>query len=152
MRSLTDIVRRRPAAIGLILILAEVAAPTLCTAATEGVATGPQPAKRWEATPHFTAYSERGGAVRSAPDGVGLFATARDRAVDLQSMDQLQDGPSGSLFNQAAGIGWKNHNMSAMVGYMKPSSVKSATRFQSDDYAPRFKTSARLGVGWSLHF
>ena len=61
------------------------------------------------------------------------------------------DGPSGSLFSQAAGVGWRNKNMSAMFGYMKPSSVKSATHFENDR-APIYKSRARFGVGWALHF
>lgn len=111
--------------------------------------TTPEPAK---ARPiHFMAYSSRGQEVRESADGMGLFAKAKDDAVDLTDPDHMVDGPSGSLFNQAAGIGWRNHNVSAMFGYMKPSSIKSATQF-SDEHTPTFKSSARFGLGWSLHF
>jgi hypothetical protein len=104
-----------------------------------------------EKIPHFSVYSYRGEQPRGAADGVGLYATSKDQAIDLTSPDRTLQGPSGSLFNQAAGIGWRSHNVSAMVGYMKPSSVKSATQF-NDDYTPAFRPRARVGVAWSLHF
>jgi hypothetical protein len=100
---------------------------------------------------HFTAYSVRGAAPHGPVDGMGLYATTKGAAVDLTAPDHMLEGPSGSLFNQAAGFGWRNHNVSAMVGYMKPSSIKSATEF-SNDYIPQFKSSARFGIGWAMHF
>jgi hypothetical protein len=114
---------------------------------------GPLPARQKpvDRMPHFTAYSVRGAAPRGPVDGMGLYATTKGTAVDLTSPDHMLEGPSGSLFNQAAGFGWRNHNVSAMVGYMKPSSIKSATEF-SNDYIPQFKSSARFGVGWAMHF
>ncbi len=111
------------------------------------------PRRNPERLGHFTAYSYRGGAPeRGSAEGVGLYAKSGDTALDLTSPDRMLDGPNGSLFNQAAGVGWRSHNMSAMFGYMKPSSIRSATQFQSDDYTPRFKSSARVGVGWAMHF
>ncbi len=99
---------------------------------------------------HVTVYNTttpRGGET----SGVGLYATAHGEAVDLTAPDRMLDGPSGSLFSQAAGVGWRRRNVSAMVGYMKPSSVRSATRFE-DDTGPAYRTRARFGVGWALHF
>lgn len=126
--------------------------PTAAVAAQlvtpDGPATAVKPTAKLT---HFSAYSFRGAAPRGSVDGVGLYATASGTAVDLTSPDHMLEGPSGSLFNQAAGFGWRNHNVSAMVGYMKPSSVRSATGF-TDDYAPQFKSSARLGLGWAMHF
>lgn len=99
---------------------------------------------------HFSIYRSDAPSVSEA-DGVGLYATSKGKALDLTSPDRMLDGPSGSLFSQAAGVGWRNKNMSAMFGYMKPSSVKSATHFENDR-APIYKSRARFGVGWALHF
>lgn len=132
------------------LALAAAALPTMALALPVGPTDGHKP-KPPEKTPHFSVYSYRGETPQGPAEGVGLYATSRDRAIDLTSPDRTLEGPSGSLFNQAAGIGWRSHNMSAMVGYMKPSSVRSATQFSHDD-APAFRPRARFGVGWSLHF
>ena len=99
---------------------------------------------------HFLAYRNAAPA-RAEAQGFGMYATAKGAAVDLSAPDQMIDGPSGSLFSQSAGLGWRNKNVSAMVGYMKPSSVKSATHFE-DEHTPVYKTRARFGVGWALHF
>jgi hypothetical protein len=124
-----------------------------CAAQTQATIDGPEaPKPKVQRTTHFTTWSDQGGTSRSDAPGVGLFATSGHTAVDLTAPTEMLDGPNGSLFNTAAGIGWHSGHMSAMFGYMKPSSVKSATQFRSDTYTPAYKNSARVGVGWSLHF
>ncbi|MDP9103548.1 MAG: hypothetical protein M3N05_06025 [Pseudomonadota bacterium] len=144
---------RRPIVGPTFLIAAALALlPGAAMAAQLVTPDGPAaPVKSVMKLPHFNAYSVRGGAPRGTVDGMGLYATARGSAVDLTAPDHMLEGPSGSLFNQAAGFGWRNHNVSAMVGYMKPSSVRSATGF-TDASVPRFKSSARFGLGWAMHF
>lgn len=99
---------------------------------------------------HFTAYRDNASETKQV-DGLGLYATSKGKAVDLTAPDRMMDGPDGSLFSQAAGVGWRNKNMSAMVGYMKPSSIKSATHFENER-TPIYRARARFGVGWALHF
>ena len=136
---------------GLISALLALTVILPATAGAQTVTVAAEPDKPKLKTPHFTVYNYQGEQPVMRADGMGLFAKSKDSAVDLASPDRMVDGPSGSLFNQAAGLGWRNHNISAMVGYMKPSSVKSATEF-SDEHTPTFKSSARFGLGWSLHF
>lgn len=112
--------------------------------------TVPAPTAAQERPRHFTLYRNAAPA-RAETDGFGMYATSKGTAFDLTSAGERVEGPSGSLFSQSAGLGWRNKNMSAMVGYMKPSSVKSATHFD-DEHTPVYRSRARFGLGWALHF
>lgn len=83
-----------------------------------------------------------------AADGPGLYVTSRGRAVDLAAPDGLMDGPRGALFDQAAGFGWKSRNVSAMVGYMKPTDSRAFDDGRSTYIHPR----TRVGIGLAIHF
>jgi hypothetical protein len=87
-------------------------------------------------------------ALRSA-NGLGVFATVRDQAVDAASPDHLVKGPSGSLFDEAAGLGWRRDNLSAMVGYMRPEDRQPDYRDPTIIY---HRSRPRVGFGLSLHY
>jgi hypothetical protein len=82
-------------------------------------------------------------------DGIGLYAMAKSQAVDLTSPDRMLNGPK-SPYAQAAGVAWRRANMTAMFGYMRPSSYHSA--YFPDDHTPSFRTSSRVGLGFALHY
>ena len=82
-------------------------------------------------------------------DGLGLIATVKDHAVDVVSPTQMINGPSGSLFDEAAGLGWRRDNLSAMIGYMRPDDQRPDYRDESVSY---HKPRARVGLGLSLHY
>ena len=85
-------------------------------------------------------------------DGLGLFATLREQSIDLAGLgDGVVSGPTGSPFGTAAGLGWRRDNMSAMVGYMRPSLTKADWR-SYDIHTTNFQERAHMGVGLSLHF
>jgi hypothetical protein len=81
--------------------------------------------------------------------GFGLFATVKDRSVDVASPDRLVEGPNGSLFDQSAGLGWRHDNLSAMVGYMHPSSERPLS---IDDNIAYHRPRGRVGIGLALHY
>jgi hypothetical protein len=85
----------------------------------------------------------------SVHDGVGLYAMARSQAIDLTSPGRVMSGPK-SPYAQAAGLAWRRANMTAMFGYMRPSSYRSNAF--PDDRTPSFRTSSRVGLGFALHY
>jgi hypothetical protein len=103
--------------------------------ATSGEATAPKP-------PIHTVQLQ-------TANGFGVFATVRDRSVDLTAPDHLTNGPNGVLFDEAAGIGWRHSNVSAMVGYMRP--VNDRPVYVDEGLQIRGE-HGRVGVGLSLHY
>lgn len=135
---------------GLALMAGSAAAQDDLFSVARRAETGPASTDASGHERRFTLY-RNADPVRGETEGFGMYATTKGAAFDLTSPGERVDGPSGSLFSQSAGLGWRSRNMSAMVGYMKPSSVKSATHFE-DEHTPVYRSRARFGLGWALHF
>ncbi len=112
--------------------------------AAKGARPSERPARSWKAIP-----DPEHKVVLETASGFGVFATVRGRAVDATSPDRLVNGPNGSLFDQSAGLGWRRDRVSAMVGYMRPSSDRPEYQDQSISY---HRPRGRFGIGLSLHY
>ena len=134
---------------GLCLFAAALLGPCIAGAQQRVVAnsassTTPSLAHRWTATPD----PEHKVALETA-SGFGVFAAVKGRAVDATAPDRLVNGPDGSLFDQSAGLGWRRDNVSAMVGYMHPSTDHPLYQDESVSYR---RPRGRFGIGLSLHY
>lgn len=87
-------------------------------------------------------------AVRTA-DGFGLYAAVQGQGVDMTRPTELMNAPNGALFDEAAGLGWRRRNLSAMVGYMRPDGDRPLYVDEGQAYR---RPRGRVGFGLSLHY
>ncbi len=100
--------------------------------------------RRWILAP----TPEHDGAIETV-SGFGLFARIRDRSIDAAAPGRLVQGPEGSLFDESAGLGWRQDNVSAMVGYMRPSAAHPVYQDQNISY---HQPHGRFGIGLALQY
>jgi len=81
--------------------------------------------------------------------GFGLFAKVRDRRIDAAAPSQWVAARSDSLFDDAAGLEWRQSAVSAMVGYMR---ISSARPLYEDDSPACRRPRGRFGIALSLHY
>jgi len=142
-------VSRRAFPGGLCIAVAALCAP--CGAGAQAVGTtngassaAPSASHSWTATP-----DPGHRVVLETASGFGVFAAVKGRAVDATEPDRLMNGPDGNLFDESAGLGWRRDNVSAMVGYMHPSTERP---LYVDENIAYHRPRGRFGIGLSLHY
>ena len=87
-----------------------------------------------------------------SPAGFGLFASSGHRTVNLAQPTSWSVNPDASTSGTAVGLGWRAKNLSATMGYVRPSTTSGADAFSTNDGAQRFRPRSMVGIGFALHY